>query len=281
MKKYLKYGLILLVVIIAGVFIYLNPKKDTDLQAENKKEVKVENKLDEIKKSGKVIMGCNANYPPFEFHKNVNGKDEIDGFDIMIGKEIAKDLGVELEISDMEFSSVVTSVETGVIDMALSGVSKTPEREKTIDFSDIYYEPKNYLLVKKDDIDKYKSEDDIKDLSIGAQTATIQENIAKDLNIKNIVSLPKTPDLVMQLEKGLIDGIIVEEAVGKNYEYSNENLKVETSFDFESSDPGTAVGVKKGEKELVDSINKTIKRLKDSKKLDEYFEESLKLSAKK
>ncbi len=281
MKKYLKYAGILLVVIIIGVFVYLKPENKDVSSNKDKKEPVAENKLEEIKKSGKIIMGCNANYPPFEFHTKENGKDEINGFDIMIGKEIAKDLGVELEISDMEFSSVVTSCETGVIDIALSGVSKTAEREKSIDFSDIYYEPKNYLLVNKTDLGKYKSEDDIKNLSIGVQTATIQENVAKNLNIKNIVSLPKTPDLVMQLEQGLIDGIIVEEAVGKNYEYSNDKLAVETSFNFKSDAPGTAVGVKKGEKELLESINKTIKRLKDTKKLDEFFEESLKLSAKK
>lgn len=281
MKKYLKAGILLLGVIIIGVFLFLKPNSDENMAKNSKKDEVVENKLDEIKKSGKIIMGCNANYPPFEFHKNVDGKDEIDGFDIMIGKEIAKDLGVELEISDMEFSSIITSCEMGVIDMALSGVSKTAEREKTIDFSDIYYEPKNYLLVKSENLNKFKSEEETKELSIGVQTATIQENIAKDLGIKNIVSLPKTPDLIVQLQQGIIDGIIVEEAVGKNYEYSNDDLKVETAFDFKIDGPGTAIGVKKGEKELVESINKTIKRLKDSGDLDKFFDESIKLSAKK
>ncbi|SPY36230.1 Uncharacterised protein [Peptoniphilus harei] len=73
-------------------------------------------------------------------------------------------------------------------------------------------------------------EDDVKDLTIGVQTATSQEDIGKNLGIKKLVSLPKTPDLVAQLDKGLIDGIIVEKCVGDNYELSNENLKIEDSF---------------------------------------------------
>ncbi|MDU1177814.1 MAG: transporter substrate-binding domain-containing protein, partial [Peptoniphilus harei] len=141
MKKILSISSLILLVLIFGLVIFFTKSKDIS-----------NSRLDEIKKSGKIVMGCNANYPPFEFHKNIDGKDEILGLDVFIGKEIAKDLGVELEISDMEFSSVLASLDTGVIDLAISGVSKTPEREKSMAFSEVYYEPKNYLLVNKENL---------------------------------------------------------------------------------------------------------------------------------
>ena len=58
--------------------------------------------IEKIKDSGKIVLGTCADYPPYEFHKQIDGKDEIVGFDIDIAKEIAKDLGVKLEIKDMD-----------------------------------------------------------------------------------------------------------------------------------------------------------------------------------
>ena len=268
MKK-ISISSIILAVLIIGLIIFFNKSKENS-----------NSRIDEIKESGKIVMGCNANYPPFEFHKNINGKDEILGFDVFIGKEIAKDLGVELEISDMEFSSVLASLDTGVIDLAISGVSKTPEREKSMAFSKVYYEPKNYLLVNKKDLGKYTSENSLKDLTIGVQTATSQEDIGKNLQIKKLVSLPKTPDLVAQLDSGLIDGIIVEKCVGDNYELSNENLKIEDSFFFDADLDGTAIGLNKNDTELLEAVNKTLNRLEKEGKLDKYYDEALELSTK-
>lgn len=269
MKKIISISSIILAVLIIGLIIFFNKSKENS-----------NSRIDEIKESGKIVMGCNANYPPFEFHKNINGKDEILGFDVFIGKEIAKDLGVELEISDMEFSSVLASLDTGVIDLAISGVSKTPEREKSMAFSKVYYEPKNYLLVNKKDLGKYTSENSLKDLTIGAQTATSQEDIGRNLKIKKLVSLPKTPDLVAQLDSGLIDGIIVEKCVGDNYEISNDNLKIEDSFFFDADLDGTAIGLNKNDTELLEAVNKTLNRLEKEGKLDKYYDEALELSTK-
>ena len=269
MKKIVSISVILLAAIILTLAIFLNKSSGNS-----------NDRLDAIKESGKIVIGCNAYYPPFEFHKNLDGKDEIMGSDIFIGEEIAKDLGVKLEISDMEFSSVLASLDTGIIDMALSGISKTTEREKSILFSKVYYDPKNYFLVNSKDLGKYKDENSIKDLTIGVQTATTQEEIAKKLNIKNIVSLPKTPDLIAQLDQALIDGIIVEKCVGDNYELSNKNLKMENSFYFEADTDGTAIGLAKDDKELLEAVNKTLDRLEKEGKLEEYYNKALELSAK-
>ncbi|HOT63267.1 MAG TPA: transporter substrate-binding domain-containing protein, partial [Treponemataceae bacterium] len=70
-------------------------------------------KLDDIKKAGKIILGTSADYPPYEFHAQVDGKDAIVGFDVAIAREIAKDLGVELEIKDMDFDGLLAALASG------------------------------------------------------------------------------------------------------------------------------------------------------------------------
>lgn len=63
--------------------------------------------LDKIKESGKLVVGTSADYPPYEFHATVDGKDEIKGFDIDIAQAVADDLGVKLEIKDMDFDGLL------------------------------------------------------------------------------------------------------------------------------------------------------------------------------
>ncbi len=75
-------------------------------------------------------MATSADYPPYEFHKVVNGKDEIVGFDIEIAKEIAKQLGVELEIKDIKFDGLLAALQGGTVDMVISGMTPTEERKK-------------------------------------------------------------------------------------------------------------------------------------------------------
>jgi polar amino acid transport system substrate-binding protein len=86
--------------------------------------------VQKIKKKGYITVGLSADYPPYEFHKTINGKDEIVGFDISVAKKIAKDMGVKLRIDEMSFDSLLGALKTGKIDMIISGMSNTPERAK-------------------------------------------------------------------------------------------------------------------------------------------------------
>ena len=121
--------------------------KPTETTAETKTETPAETtkktKLDTVKESGKLIVGTTADYPPYEFHAMIDGKDTIVGFDMALAADIAKHLGVELEIQDMEFSAVLSGVETGLIDVGIAGIKSTAERDKTMDFSKIYRNSKN------------------------------------------------------------------------------------------------------------------------------------------
>ena len=127
MKKNLLKKLITTVIIGVMTFSLIGCSKTTESAST----------LEKVKESKKLVIGTSADYPPYEFHKEINGKDEIVGFDVEIAKEIAKDLGVELEIKDMSFDGLLPALKTGTIDMALASMNPSEERKESVDFSDI------------------------------------------------------------------------------------------------------------------------------------------------
>ncbi len=240
----------------------------------NSKAEGLNSSLDKIKASGKIVLGTSPDYPPYEFHKEINGKDNIVGFDIAIAEEIAKDLGVKLEIKSMEFGGLLADLKTGKVDFVLAGMTPDAERAKEVDFSNIYYNAEHGLVINKKDIDKYKEIADLKGKNIGVQKGAIQEDIAKEqIESPQIKALGKVSNLMLELKTGKIDAVVVEQPVAQAYVKNNDALHV-TDIVFKDEDGGSAVAVKKGNKELVDVINKTIERLKSENKIDQFVIEA-------
>ena len=122
-------------------------------QAASQKQVAEGSVLKKIKKSGELVVGTSADYPPLEFTASENGKTKYVGVDIELAKDIAKDLGVKLVIKNMSFDSLLVALETGKVDMVISAMTPTPERKQSVAFSKIYYKPSGeYFLVNKKDV---------------------------------------------------------------------------------------------------------------------------------
>jgi arginine/lysine/histidine transporter system substrate-binding protein len=240
----------------------------------NAGSAKVETEVDKIKKAGKLVLGTSADYPPYEFHKIVNGKDEIVGFDIEIAKEIAKDLGVELVIQDMKFDGLLAALQTGNIDLVIAGMSATEERKQSVDFSKIYYAAEQAVVVRTADKDKYKTLADLKGLAVGAQKGTTQEQIAKD-EIENVQlkSLGKIPDLVLELKSKKVDALVIEYPVAASYASKNPDMTV-SGIKFKNQEKGSAVALKKGSSALTAAIDKTIDRLLKDKLIEKFVVEA-------
>lgn len=124
MKKLIKIMTALL--LLAGLFTTAIPAVD----AASSKKMASGTVMKKIKKSGKLVVGMSADYPPLEFTKNVNGRNKYVGVDVELAKQIAKDLGVKLEIKNMDFDSLLVALETGKIDVIISGMTPTAERKK-------------------------------------------------------------------------------------------------------------------------------------------------------
>lgn len=237
-----------------------------------------ESRLAAIKQNGKVIVGTSADFPPYEFHKEINNKDEIVGFDISIAKEIAKDLGVELEIKDMNFDGLLAALQAGKVDFVIAGMTPTEERKEKVDFSKVYYTAVQGIVVRAEDKDEIKSLEDLKWKVVGAQKGSIQEGIAKEqIPGSKIKALGKVSDLILQLKNNKIDALIVEESVGKAYISKNKNL-VLLDIKIKTEDNGSAVAVKKGNTDLLEAINKTLDRLTNDKSIEKFVIEATELA---
>lgn len=283
MKKGYKKGIIIGLVLM---FLFALVGCGNKTSSENKNtegnkdtaQEKVElSKIEEIKKSGKLVLGTSADYPPYEFHKIDGDKDEIVGFDIEIAKEIAADLGVELEIKDMNFKGLLPALQTGKVDIVIAGMNPTPDRMKEIDFSKIYYKAVQSIVVRAEDKEKYKKIEDLKGIKVGAQKTSIQEDIAKNIEDSKVTSLGKVTDLVVALKSKKVDSIVVEYPVAKAYSDKNEDIIV---ADIAVGDPdaGSAIAVQKGNEDFVEAINKTIDKLIEADKINQFVAEANELA---
>ena len=226
--------------------------------------------LEAIKEKGTLVLGTSADYPPYEFHASIDGKDEIVGFDIEIGREIAKDLGVELVIKDMKFDGLLAALDQGNIDIVIAGMSPTPERAQNVDFSEIYYQSKQTVVVRAEDKDLLISADSLTGKKLGVQKGAIQETIASEqFPGASPVALGKITDLILSLNSGRIDAAIIEYPVAKSGVTANPGLFI-TEIPIEMEDNGTAIALKKGSGDYLTAVNATLKRLLEANLVEKF-----------
>jgi polar amino acid transport system substrate-binding protein len=234
--------------------------------------------IDQIKAKGELVVGTSADYPPYEFHTEIDGVDTIVGFDIAIAQAIADDLGVELKIVDMSFDNLLMSLSNGEFDMVIAGLSADEERMKTNDFSDTYLESKNLILVRKEDESKYTTTDSLKGVKTGAQTGTMcYDRIVPFVGEDSMVGLAKVPDLVMELKNGKVDVITLDYMAVLTYAAENDDL-VAVDCGLPSDDEGYSIAFQKGNTEMVEYVNGVLAELKESGAIDQYIIEAQELA---
>lgn len=259
-----KILVVLLAISIIGVFVGCGQEKESV------------DKLEEIKSKGKLVLGTSADYPPFEFHKLIDGKDEIVGFDIEIAKLIAEELDVELEIVDMKFEGLLPALTTDDIDMVIAGMSEDSERAKMVDFSIQYYQGQHRMVVRAEDKDVYKEPKDLVGKNVGAQKATTQEEVVFEKYAdSNYVGLSKITDLVLELQNNKVDAILLVEPVAKAYVDQNDDLYMADMII--AQEKGVSVAVNKGNKEFLELIDEVLQGLIDDGTLEKLITEATEL----
>lgn len=229
-----------------------------------------EDLLDTAKKRGELRVGLSADFAPFEFERNIDGKNEYAGIDIALINKIGKDNGLKIRIVNMSFDSLLGAMKTGKIDMIASGMTPTPEREKQVDFSDNYMDVDQKVIVKKKDQAKYKSFADFKDKTVAVQKQTTQEELAKkEIPDASLTSLTRTPDVVMAVKTGKAEASIIDSIVGDAYLSQNKDLAY-ADLEFGDSKKETAVAIPKGNPKLLAAINQSIKDAQDKGLIEEY-----------
>lgn len=241
-------------------------KNTADDKSDAKGDTSDAGSLQTVKK-GKLIMATNAEFPPYEFHEG----DDIVGIDAEIAGEIAKKLGLELEIEDVAFSAVIPEVISGKADMVMAGMSVTEERKQNVDFSKTYADTVQVIIV-KDNSDIAKPEH-LEKKTIGVQEGTTGAILAEDVKDVNIESYNKGVDAVQSLIQNKVDAVIIDEETAKALIKDTSGIKIlDTAFAKEEY----AIAVKKGNKELLTQIDKALAELESEGKIKEIVKKYIK-----
>ncbi|WP_347161267.1 transporter substrate-binding domain-containing protein [Peptostreptococcus anaerobius] len=240
--------------------------------------------LAKIQANKKLVLGTSPDYPPFEFLVSEGGKGNVVGADIELAKKLAEKMGVELEIKTIDFDALIPALQSGKVDVVITGMSPTEERKKNIDFLDIYFQGKNGVIVKKGDAGKYKTEDDLKKAKLGVQKGSTQETYIKDtLKVTGYKGLTAVPDLVMDLKNGNVDAIVLNDKVaGINAtKYDGVEIVKDIKMTSAGEEEAMAIAVKKGDnKDLIELMNKVIKDLNASGEYDKILADAVELVGK-
>lgn len=243
-------------------------------------------KMDEIKEKGKIVLGVSPDYPPYEFTTTENGQKKVVGADIYLAQEIAKKLGVEVEIQEMAFDSLIAAVNANKVDMVISGVNPTEERKKAVDFSDIYYTGKGIFVVNKDSAE-IKSVADLKGKKVGVQKGSTYETYAKEqlkIEDKDLQSLTDVPSLLQDLKNKKIDVVLIPDDVAKIAINKYNDIKISTfSAENDPEATGMAIVFKKARddsnKTLLEQVNAVIKEIKEKNLFEKELDKYAKLAA--
>lgn len=222
----------------------------------------------------KLVAGTEATFAPFE---SLDDNGKIVGIDVDTLNAIGKETGSQFEIKNIGWEPVFQQVTNGEIDLGASGITITKERKETYDFTEPYFEATQLIVVKEGS--KIKSLDDLKDKKIAVQINTTGHIAAKKLQGKsssNIKAYENQPLAFQEVINGSVDAAIGDNAVVNEYLKNNPDSKLKTIEDSAFEKEYYGFMVKKGNKEVLDVLNKGLKKIKENGKLAEITGQELK-----
>ena len=201
-----------------------------------------------------LTMATNAAFPPYEYYEG----NEITGIDAEIGKAIADELGMEFEIEDMEFDSIIAAVVSNKADIGMAGMTVTEDRKKNVNFTDSYTTAVQVIIVTEDS--EVTSADDFEGKGIGVQQGTTGDiYVTDDFGDKATVErYNKGTEAVEALKQGKIDAVVIDNEPAKAFVAENEGLKIlETEYVTEEY----AIAISKDNDELLEKVNDALNKL--------------------
>lgn len=232
--------------------------------------------------SNQFKVGLECGYAPFNWTQkdDSNGavpiagsKEFAGGYDIEIAKLIAKGMGKELVIVKTAWDGLVPAVQAGNIDAIIAGMSPTAERKKTIDFSDNYYRSDLVMVIQKGSkFEKATSIQDFSGAKITAQLNTFHYTVIDQIpSVQKQTAMDDFPAMRVALESGIIDGYVSERPEGvsattANAKFAMVEFAPGKGFKTSDDDVAIAVGIKKGNSQLLNDINKVLSTLTDEQK---------------
>lgn len=214
---------------------------------------------------GTLTVGTDTPFPPFEIGQPPN----ISGYDIDVMSAVAEELGLTPEYTDTSFDTIFRDVAAGQYDIAAAASTITPGRQKTVDFSDPYYEAQQALLVPEgSDI---ASVDDLSGAIVGAQDGTTGETYANDeTDASEVRGFPEGPDAVSALVTGQVDAVIIDQPVAV------DALEKQGGVEIAEEIPTNELygfAMSKENPELAEAVNGALQTLKDDGTIADLYEQ--------
>ena len=209
---------------------------------------------------GKLTMSTNAAFPPYEMTAD---DGSFEGIDVEIAGAIADKLGLELQIDDMDFDAALMAAQSGKSDMVMAGVTVTEDRLVNLDFSETYSNGIQVVIVPEDS--DITSIDDMTGKMIGVQRGTTGDLYCSDtvenggFGEENVTPYDNGLTAVQALLNGQVDCVVIDNAPAQEFVKANPGLKI---LDTEYANEEYAIGVKKGNTQLLDAINGALAELK-------------------
>ena len=207
---------------------------------------------------GKLIMSTNAAFPPYEMTTDDGG---FEGIDVEIAGEIAKKLGLELVVDDMDFDSALLAVQQGKSDIVMAGVSVTEDRKLVMEFSDSYATGIQVVIVKEgSDV----TMDNLGEKMIGCQRGTTGYIYASDTpenggyGEDHVTAFDNGASAVQALNNGQVDCVIIDSAPAQEFVNANPGL---TLLEGNWVEEEYAIGLSKDNAALKDAVNNALKEL--------------------
>ena len=206
-----------------------------------------------------LTMATNAEFPPYEFYEG----DKVVGIDAEIAAVIAEKLGMELEIVDTAFDSIIPAIVAGKYDMGMAGMTVTDERLEEVNFSESYATGVQVVIVNEGS--EITTVDDLtgdKNYTIGVQTGTTGDLYStwdiEDEGLGTVSRFNKGADAVEALKIGKVDCVIIDNEPAKAFVAESEGLKI---LDTAYAEEQYAIAVAKENTELLENINKALAEL--------------------
>ena len=232
--------------------------------------------LDDIKKSGKLTVYTEAGFAPYEFIYN----NEIVGVDVEIMKAVAKKLGVEIEVTDVDFNTICASVKSGKADVGAAGITINDERKLSVDFSVPYSTTEQYIIVAEDN-ETIKTLEDLSGKNVGVQEGTTSDSAVNKLISDKVVTGTvvtgyKSPAIAAASVPNKIDAVVTDKLTAELIVKNNSGLKAFKLVD-KSGNPIAeieeyGIAVAKGSDDLLAVINEVIKELEADGSIDKWVD---------
>lgn len=232
---------------------------------------------DAIIERGYIVVGMECAYAPFNWTVSENsaydgavpidGSNNLaDGYDVLVAKMIADELGVDLVIKAIEWSGLIPSLaDTLEIDMIIAGMSPTAERAQTVAFSSSYYQSTHVVVVRKDSVyANSTSIDEFSNASVVAQLSTIYDDLVEQLTgATHENPLGDVPTIVTGINSGTYDATILELPVAIAITESNPDLTyIEftqgNGFEVSYEDSAVSIALRQNDVLLLERVNQIL-----------------------